>query len=46
MASVLQVIGLAAIVVGAALFSPVTGFIVGGLAVVAVGIVMEKPNAS
>ena len=46
MASVLQVIGLAAIVVGSALFSPVAGFIVGGLALALVGLTLEKPNAA
>jgi uncharacterized membrane protein len=45
-ASVLQVLGLVAIVVGAALFSPVTGFIVGGVALALIGITLEKSNAA
>jgi uncharacterized membrane protein len=45
-AMVLQVLGLVAIVAGAALFSPVAGFIVGGLALALVGITLEKSNAA
>jgi uncharacterized membrane protein len=45
-AMVLQVLGLVAIVAGAALFSPVAGFIVGGLALALVGITLEKSDAA
>lgn len=45
-AMVLQVLGLVAIVAGAALFSPVAGFLVGGLALVVIGITLEKTNAA
>lgn len=45
-ASVLQVLGLGSIVTGAALFSPVAGFIFGGVALALIGIVLEKSDVA
>lgn len=42
LAAALQVVGLAAVVVGVALVSAVAGLIVGGLALVAVGVAVER----
>lgn len=41
MASVLQIVGLASVVVGAALIAPAAGFVVFGLACVGVGLAVE-----
>ena len=45
-ASILQVLGLISIVIGAALFSPVAGFIVAGVAIALIGITLEKSDAA
>ena len=41
MATLIQLIGVAAIIVGAVLISPAVGFIVGGVLVTIMGIAME-----
>lgn len=41
MATLIQLIGVAAIVVGAALVSPAVGFIVGGVLLTVIGIAIE-----
>jgi hypothetical protein len=42
MASVLQLVGLAAVVAGAALIAPAAGLIVGGLFLTLIGIAVES----
>jgi trimethylamine:corrinoid methyltransferase-like protein len=42
MAAVLQLLGMAAIVAGAALIAPAAGFIVGGLALSFIGLALES----
>jgi hypothetical protein len=42
MASVLQLVGLAAVVAGAALLAPAFGFIVGGLVLTLIGVAVES----
>lgn len=42
MGSILQVLGLAGVVAGAALIAPPAGFIVGGIALLLVGLAVES----
>lgn len=44
MGTALQLTGLVALVVGAALISPAAGFIVGGVACVLLGVAVETAN--
>jgi len=46
MGSVLQILGLIAVVTGAAMLMPVAGVLTGGVALILIGLALEKSHAA
>lgn len=44
-ASVVQVVGLGGVTVGAALWSPIAGWVVGGFSALVIGVALERNDA-